>query len=475
MTRSILALLGLRPSDVPDDAREKVDRFSRTTVAASIVDQLNREDEAKRRELVRQLEALPAQHGPRINAAVARSSAALADCDEAQEAFTAKRAAYLAAEVERVAADAGFREAHARLVAELRRASHPLLRDLVVECTRVTDCVRASSRLETTTTRKPDGRIAPTLRSNQPELLAACEAIAAIRAEAEDRMLKAEPVDDIVAFVTRALAQLRRLAAPFQIATRGIDAEGNLEQTPTLARQGVALHSREFNAADARALDLLLHHEAGHAVVAEKLTGVRATITYKMSRQPDLTLRGECHNAPVSSERDQALIASAGPAAEALFDDPYLPEPSLLRSIGRRLSGNDRTLAGAFLHDPGVIREAIRLVRAHWPAIEARVAIERPRFTAQTASRQPEATTPAPRPLVRTVPTAATAEAVLDLQARAAAAATQLRTLQAVGARRPLSESEGSMAWLAAYRVRAIPGLIAQEQRLAALEAADLV
>ena len=137
-------------------------------------------------------------------------------------------------------------------------------------------------------------------------------------------------------------------------------------------------------------------HEAGHAVVAEALTGAPATITIeRRQRGPDTWYLGRCVHVQGATHQERALIALAGAVAEVLDGPLARSAPAVLgEAIEARLSVTDRNNAGTF--DWRDLDAAIRVVWRLWPSVDARARREFAQFEQlhrRGGAVQPQATT----------------------------------------------------------------------------------
>lgn len=130
-------------------------------------------------------------------------------------------------------------------------------------------------------------------------------------------------------------------------------------------------------------------HEAGHAVVAEKLTGVPATITLERRRGNGSSwIKGECHHVRGPDARSRAMISLAGAVAETLFasDQAGNTGDALFNPIARRVSSADLANSGLTVVRPTDVDAAIQIV---WPLrsrIEERARCEVARFERAVAA-----------------------------------------------------------------------------------------
>ncbi len=133
-----------------------------------------------------------------------------------------------------------------------------------------------------------------------------------------------------------------------------------------------------MTAAELAKLQRAAHHEAGHAVVAQHATGVRAAILIeRRQRGSDVWFTGRCTHVVPHHERDQRLISLAGPVAEVIFEGaPLLSGEATCLEIEKRMSHSDRTGAGYWIRDRLQLQDAWVLVHRLWPAIQARAAEE---------------------------------------------------------------------------------------------------
>lgn len=121
-------------------------------------------------------------------------------------------------------------------------------------------------------------------------------------------------------------------------------------------------------------------HEAGHAVVAEALTGAPARV--EIERHTDgraVWHRGRCTHVQGATVQEQQLIGLAGPVAEVL-DSPHRGSTGdvLARAILGRMSTTDTQAAGVF--GRADLDRALQVVWRLWPSVEARAQREIARF-----------------------------------------------------------------------------------------------
>lgn len=140
-------------------------------------------------------------------------------------------------------------------------------------------------------------------------------------------------------------------------------------QGPGWADQRMRSAAPDDGQADLR---LTAIHEAGHAVVAEALTGAPARV--EIERHTDgraVWHRGRCTHVVGATATERQLIALAGPIAETLATEHRSSYgDTLLRAVCQRMSVSDSTGAGSFSR--GDVDRAIRVVLQLWPSIEAR-------------------------------------------------------------------------------------------------------
>lgn len=121
-------------------------------------------------------------------------------------------------------------------------------------------------------------------------------------------------------------------------------------------------------------------HEAGHAVVAEHLSGAPAFVSIEQrSRDGGAWYAGRCAYAAPQSAAEQRLVSLAGACVETL-DGPSRRNSgdALLRPIEAALSYSDRAGAGAFSRSD--VDACLKLLIQLWPAIERRALAEMAAF-----------------------------------------------------------------------------------------------
>ena len=118
------------------------------------------------------------------------------------------------------------------------------------------------------------------------------------------------------------------------------------------------------------------HHEAGHAAVAEFLTGVPARIElWRESRDGATWVRGRCYHSTPNTAEHARLIALAGAVAETLAGPAGSNSgQALLQPTLRAVSPSDAIGAGAF--DVADLDRCLAMVRTLWPQIQARARLE---------------------------------------------------------------------------------------------------
>lgn len=152
----------------------------------------------------------------------------------------------------------------------------------------------------------------------------------------------------------------------------------------------------------AEGLRLIAHHEAGHAVAAQALSGLPAAVRIWLEPAANggAVFRGStdwsgkpAHGMP--------LFALAGAVAQAWASGhAYATGPAALRAIFACLSSADHALIGNRQFTVQETESAVQFVGQHWPAIEARAADETARFhRLHSAQARPGVTWP--RPVVR--------------------------------------------------------------------------
>lgn len=122
-------------------------------------------------------------------------------------------------------------------------------------------------------------------------------------------------------------------------------------------------------------------HEGGHAVVAEHLTGIAASIELVRTGKRGITwIAGRCLHAPGRTPGDCRSISLAGACAEILSGDSRdnLGD-ALLNPITARISASDAANAGGS-YSRRDVWDCVALCRQLWPWITARAHIEINRF-----------------------------------------------------------------------------------------------
>ena len=117
-------------------------------------------------------------------------------------------------------------------------------------------------------------------------------------------------------------------------------------------------------------------HEASHAVAAQHLTGLPATISIeRISRAGAAWHRGRCAYAVPQSRDDAVLVALSGAVGEVL-SGPKRGNlgDALLTPMLAAISRSDAIGAGCFSRRD--MSDCLALVRRLWPAIEARAQLE---------------------------------------------------------------------------------------------------
>lgn len=113
-------------------------------------------------------------------------------------------------------------------------------------------------------------------------------------------------------------------------------------------------------------------HEAGHAVVAEAVTGVAATVVIeRRARGGSVWHKGRCIYVTPPTASEEQLIALAGPVAEVLASPQRGNSGDALASaIVACMSLSD--MQGAGLFGRADLDRALRVVWRLWPSVESR-------------------------------------------------------------------------------------------------------